>query len=508
MPPKLRFRFCPILLCVMLLAFSSDIHAEKKKPLNPLRAHLLGLGTYLASTINYWGEGAKWSEDIDFRLTFADQTKRLFSLDSYRFDSNRFKTNWQHAFSGAAYYNIYRTNGYSLLKSLEYSTYLSLLWEYISEYQEVISYNDLLYNSVGAISAGENLFQISAYCHQQQSIGLKLLGYVLNPINALNRLLDGRKPLQLPIYAQERKHAGSLRFALSKGDLSPQTGEQTFFTTKLTFDLFPSRHKKTLEPARLNWQNNFLFGHFSFSLTGSKSGLDEFRLLMRNTLLGWSKESWTVSGSHSLLAIGFGNNLDLYRKKAVDPFDTNAAQLSWEPDRVIDHPVEYTDKISSLGLLGTSLLLRFSQNRFHLNLETGLSFNFALINSLPFNALSHEKIIQDTKATLLYYGYYYGIGFCGYFKTDLAWDPLLFSITYDIQAYNSIEGIDRFQKTMTWDPHLADSRSFMEMGLFIKPCRPFRLGIVYEHLGRRGTIESFRQHESEKRMSLMLAYLF
>jgi hypothetical protein len=487
-----------------LLSQERDTSGEKKV----LRAHLLSLGAYLFSTINYWGEGAKWAEDIDFRLSFSDQKRRLFSPSSYRFDSNRFKTNWQHAFSGAAYYNIYRTNGYSFLKSLEYSVYLSLLWEYVSEYQEVISINDMIYNTLGAVTAGENLFMMGAYLHQKDQIGLNILGCLLNPVNALNRLLDGSSKTKLFPLAPALNHAASLRLTWSRGDLLPLAGQQVFMNARLAIDLFPSPSDPGSFHSPLNWQPSFLFGHFSLSVTGNRFGFNEFRLLTRNTLLGWLARNRSESGTESVLAIGFGNMLDLYRKKAVDPFDTSAAQLSWEPDRVIDHPVHYTDKFSSLGLLGTSLLWQVRKDRMQFTLEAGCSLNFALINSLPFNALSRERTISGTKATLLYYGYYYGLGVGGHVRGDLVWSPFRLFLSYDQQRYDSIEGLDRFQNKMTWDPHLADSRSFLEISIYILPIRGIQLGLVYERLGRWGRIEAFGLKEKEERLSLSLAHHF
>lgn len=465
------------------------------------RAHLLALGTWLVSTTNYWLEGAKWTEDIDFELTFSDQLERLFSLSSYRFDSNTFTTNWQHALSGAAYYNFYRCNGFSLLASLKNSLYFSLLWEYISEYQEVVSINDMLYNTLGAVTAGENLFRFAHHFQRQNNPLQRVFGYVLNPIYALSRLLDGDQPIALCPKSPEQEHVGLLRFSLSRGDLLPLEGSQSFWTTRLEIDLFPKTTIDFSDSATLTWTPDSLGGLFSLSVSGNSDGLKEFRLKMRNTLLGWLSYGRTASNLQQALFIGLSSSMDLYRKKSVYYYDRNDAQLVWEPDRIIDHPTRYTDKLSHLGIFGpTFFWLRRSPNT-QLRIEAGIIPNFAMVNSLPLNSLSQEMTIAKTKATLLYYGYYYALGYSCFVRGNFEINPLILSFCCDYQRYRSIEGLDRFQKSLSWDPILKDSFTFLEIGLHLKLFKSLQLGCVYEHKRRWGSIDRFAARQTEDRIS-------
>lgn len=373
---------------------------EHPKNRNTLRAHLMALGTWMASTTNYWLQGTKWEEDIDFKLTVSDQMERLFSIKSYRFDSNTFATNWQHAISGAGFYNIYRTNGFSRFGSLKYSFYTSLLWEYISEYQEVVSINDILYNTLGALTIGENVFQMGSYLFDQDQLLLKSLGCLLNPVNAINRLLDGKDRLDLRRDSPAQEHLGSLRFTLSGGDLLPEAERQSFVGGRLDMELLPDSPRSDPEYRPLSWQSTYLSGRFSLSLCGSgPAGINEYRLTMKNMLFGWLFHDKTRERERVVFALGMGNGFELYRKKAIYPFDTNAAALVWDPDRVIDEPTSYSDKCSSLSILGPSILWMRQNRRWFLKVEGGLHLNFALMNSLPLNLLSQEKTISDTKVT-------------------------------------------------------------------------------------------------------------
>ena len=472
-----------------------------------LRAHLLALGTWAASTANYWLEGAKWEEDIDFRLTLSDQAKRLFSLDSYRFDSNRFTTNWQHALSGALYYNIYRCNDFSLFDSFTNSLYASLLWEYVSEYQEVISVNDMIYNSLGALTIGENLFQMGAYLQGQRNGFRKSLGFLINPVMTLNSLLGGsRRAAGVP--TPHFAHDASLRLSLGQGDLIPLQGNQQILSTKVSIDILPKPSGDSPSPPRLHWQNRYLAGHFSLSLTGNRDGIKEFHLKTRNLLLGWQMDISQSARHRNLLLLGLCNGLSLYRKKAVYPFDTNAAQLSWDPERVIDEAVAYTDKMSTLGIVGSTLIWIHKNGPLQVNLETGLNLNFAMINSLPLNRLSENRIISDTKATLLYYGYYYALGYCLSMRGKL--DYHIFSLLFDLEhhGYSSIDGLDRFQKKLLWDPDLSDKRTFLDLGLFLRIGQICSLGCVYETIQRQGKIADFFTSDQEHRFSLILDFPF
>jgi len=252
-----------------------------------------------------------------------------------------------------------------------------------------------------------------------------------------------------------------------------------------------------------------LYGRFSLSLCGgNSSGINEYRLTAKNILLGWLYYDKTNEHSKKVFAFGMGNGFDLYRKKAVYPFDTNAASLVWETDRIIDEPTGYTDKVSSLSLFGPSVLWIKQNDRQCLKLEGGMHLNFALINSLPLNRISQERTITDTKVTWLYYGYYYAWGCTCFLKGNFEWRPFIFTLNLDYQKYRSIDGLDRFQDTLTWDPHLSDSRRYLEAGFYLRILKKFQIGCVYEQINRWGRIDDFRTTEREKRFSLMLGLNF
>src|SRR5512137_954361 len=151
-------------------ASPSAVEPEAKTMRPHTRRALIQLGilaTY--STVRYWADYHRWIEDWQYELTCADQYRRFLTTEAIRFDSNNFITNWTHVFAGVLYYQFARTNGWTWERSFLASTAASAFYEYVSEWREVISINDMFNTSFGAYELGEPIFQITDYFHHQKS---------------------------------------------------------------------------------------------------------------------------------------------------------------------------------------------------------------------------------------------------------------------------------------------------------------------------------------------------
>jgi hypothetical protein len=113
------------------------------------------------STVRYWSAYHTWIEDWQFELTFADQYKRFLTLQAVTFDSNAYVTNWTHVIGGALYYQMARANYLTWAESVLASFTCSAIYEYVSEWREVISINDMFLTTFGGYSLGETWFQLA-----------------------------------------------------------------------------------------------------------------------------------------------------------------------------------------------------------------------------------------------------------------------------------------------------------------------------------------------------------
>lgn len=87
---------------------------------------------------------------------------RKLTGDGIRFDSNGFVTNAvKHPMLfGAGVYGLARENGYSLAESFLISSAVSIGWEFVGEWREYASINDLATTSTAGTPIGEAVYQI------------------------------------------------------------------------------------------------------------------------------------------------------------------------------------------------------------------------------------------------------------------------------------------------------------------------------------------------------------
>jgi len=128
-------------------------------------------------------------------------------LDHQRFsawdwDDNQFTTNQiDHPFHGQIYFNAFRSNGYNFYQSSLATVAGSYIWETAGETQHP-SINDLVNTTFGGILMGEMMHRVSRNIlarnrTDHNRIGNEIVATLVNPINGLNRFLDGKwgKPI-------------------------------------------------------------------------------------------------------------------------------------------------------------------------------------------------------------------------------------------------------------------------------------------------------------------------
>lgn len=163
----------------------------------------------------FWRAGAQWFLAQALPASFNRFiTKDPYSyisfqnfLDHQRFsawdwDDNQFTTNQiDHPFHGQIYFNAFRSNGYNFYQSSLATVAGSYIWETAGETQHP-SINDLVNTTFGGILMGEMMHRVSRNIlarnrTDHNRIGNEIVATLVNPINGLNRFLDGKwgKPI-------------------------------------------------------------------------------------------------------------------------------------------------------------------------------------------------------------------------------------------------------------------------------------------------------------------------
>jgi len=118
--------------------------------------------------------------------------------DGWEWDRSQFHINfYNHPYGGSLFFNAARANGLGYWGSSLATLGGSLMWEMIMEKYRP-SINDLVATTAGGCVLGEIGHRFSALVRKSEARGLgriwrEALGTVLDPVGALNRLLDGRK---------------------------------------------------------------------------------------------------------------------------------------------------------------------------------------------------------------------------------------------------------------------------------------------------------------------------
>lgn len=150
---------------------------------------ILGLG-YLQYTTNK-GNQADW----DLSYDWASMRSKLV-FDAVTFDNNKYDTNWlTHPGAGFLYYSAGRANRLSIVESFALAVASSALWEYVGEWREHASINDMINTPMTAAPLGETVLQLGALMHRsRRSPATVALGWLFAPLKSAHDAIDGLEP--------------------------------------------------------------------------------------------------------------------------------------------------------------------------------------------------------------------------------------------------------------------------------------------------------------------------
>ncbi|WP_186458719.1 DUF3943 domain-containing protein [Mucilaginibacter achroorhodeus] len=122
---------------------------------------------------------------------------RNLNPGSWQWDKDIFRTNqFGHPYQGSLYFSAFRSNGYNFWQSAPAAVAGSYFWETFGE-NERPSPNDFINTSFGGIVLGEMSYRLSNKIVNNRHTGFgrqmeEVAAFLANPMNGLNRLLDGK----------------------------------------------------------------------------------------------------------------------------------------------------------------------------------------------------------------------------------------------------------------------------------------------------------------------------
>ena len=166
------------------------LNAPKKPKKFGRAAWQLGLGEAIPFTFNT-------INGSDFAKVSFKSFGHNLNPGNWRFDKDIFQTNqFGHPYHGSLYYSAFRNNGYNFWQSSLGTAAGSYLWETFGE-NEPPSPNDFVNTTFGGVVLGEMTHRIANRMVSNRSRGFKrqlteVAAFVINPMNGLNRILDGK----------------------------------------------------------------------------------------------------------------------------------------------------------------------------------------------------------------------------------------------------------------------------------------------------------------------------
>ncbi len=485
------------------------------------RAVLEGIGHFIYATSSYWIRQDVMKEDWEYQFTWADQKRRFLFIDGMRFDSNTFEFNWTHAGAGAIYYNYARSNHLNPLTSFLYTVTASYAWEFFVEFKEVVSINDMICTPIGGVSIGEAFFQLGRFFRSQKPTLLnRIARFASNPILSFSDWIDHKKYKDTNQYAWTEDYPYDCSINLSpRFDtlLGNDTNSYLNMGIESQFILIPEYGSVG---AYSQGVNHPFFTQLDVAISMSTKGVYEFDAYAKSVFFGYFKQN-IRSATHP-----DSSNNEIANTSTDDrigySFFLGAASafnlITQDPNRIPSSKnspdmtqYEYlTDKLSIIHLCGPTVDFSLYHRGLILRLTADAFVDFALSKSHAYKKYSELHTIGQTKSTLQNHGYYYGFGLTLASALQLDYANFQLKGKAKYHYYDSIEGLDRFQKTMPPqnDFDLQDQRFSYNLNLGYRlPKTDVQFAIGYDHFNYKGVIENFTQKHGEHRMYFQVKYL-
>jgi len=440
------------------------IHYKYRVPVTVLET----LAWLVPPTVYYYNTTDLQREDFELQWDTESWKKKLVTFDGVVFDTGNWASNaFRHPVFGAISYQIARANGFSPFAATLIDFASSAIWEYVVEYRELVSLNDMMVNTISGFMIGEPLFQIGRIGdHHEASWARKSVAALSSPLHRIHSMagypgwrLETRPwtDFELAVGGAIANHEGTVK---AEGEVGvelelirgaryglPGTGSQ--WTRLAAFNRVAGGIRFTTdEVSRAQFETSTtFFGSYTRDIDDDGYGHDSF--------------------------IGAGTGFD---------YETRKLAMEW-------------DRLAVFHLLGPRLQLGVWRGTTHLTWEAGASIDAGMVQAhvfgpvLPFPPLPQTSVLQTR-------GYYFGGGASA--TTRLRLDTPRFSGELEGRAYQlwSIDGRDRMETGAGADDprDVSDRRMSAAATVGVRP----GIGAARVEISLEGAIRKGMWQDSER----------
>jgi hypothetical protein len=449
---------------------------------------LIGLGTAY-----YWSDPLANSADWDYPSVGSK-----LRFEAVRFDNNLFATNHVlHPLAGTALYGFSRVNGLSPAASFLDVLLGSILWEYVLEYREQASVNDIIFTPFGGMAIGEFMFQLGDYLNSAPERGSwanRAASVTLGLPQHVHDAIDGRTAPRAPPkdslgFSSAYAHRFLAGYMTSFVDGANETGDSLHgFTLAASLAAMPG----LLRPG-------------SFSTTFSEGNFVEM-----SAEAGWG------AGETNRVDIWFMSSLagkyaQSFRLSRSGNLSGNAALLALstalrynERDLLDRH-----DRFAIAHLLGPNAVVWLAESGLLLKLDFSMHGDLAGIHPAALENWQSRNGASGVKTVLERQRYAYAWGFSARTRARVTLGRSELSTFLRYGAYDTVQGLDRKQLAVTRDVGATDTLLEYGIGLGHAPAAsPLYLGVGLENLRRSGRMGASQAAWQERRATGTVALSF
>ncbi|MDR0525154.1 MAG: DUF3943 domain-containing protein [Spirochaetaceae bacterium] len=180
----------------LLLSASQNIRADDSVPAETVQRNLAADIFYTLLDINtsnaFLNLGSRLASTSFAAATFETIGENLYPTTWFWEDGDRFFINqFGHPYQGSTYFASARINGFSFYESIAFAFIGSFQWEIM--YERESSINDSISTTFGGVALGEILHRLFLEADAAPSIGGKIGGFLISPLEGFNAVYNRQK---------------------------------------------------------------------------------------------------------------------------------------------------------------------------------------------------------------------------------------------------------------------------------------------------------------------------
>lgn len=432
-----------------------------------------------------------WIDDRNVLDWDRPSLEQRLNGEAWRFDNNGAAINFLfHPLAGGGFYAVGRANHLGVAEAFLYGLGASSLWEYVIEFKERVSINDMIVTPVAGMPIGEFGHKLARYVNDvpARNVSEKVTQWSLGPFVRIHQAVDGydppaNAPRDALGFSESIWHEFNATYHVGRviHDSGASWTAQEVGFDGLLVSLPGFRRPVTLE----RWFWGAEVSRLAFDFAHQRGELDG-ELFSETLLAGWYNQRWAQPrrGTAWTVATSLGYH---YRHSHAFGFD---------------------DRQGIVHFPGAAIDLFVRNGGLHLDASVRAHADFAGVSTVSYPSWRMLNEDDRVKTIVERERYFYGWGGSAALWGTLGLDPLWARGEVRFGRYQSQQGLDRNQEAVTHDVELSETIREYDVTLGLRPMPLLGLGLRRRVRHRLSRTEQTSTNQMAEELGLMLEVAF